>query len=323
MEKRRIGSHGPLVSTIALGSWLTLGSRVEGQRASSLVRRAVDLGVRLFDTADVYQNGAAEEALGRALRGLPRESIVVASKSFFPMPDWPDERGLSRAHVLRSVEGSLRRLATAYLDLHQCHRPDPDVPIEETVRAYADLIRKGKVRHWGVSHFSAAELREACRAADGLGAPRPVSSQPEYSIVRRRIEHSETPACAELGIGQIVFSPLAQGVLSGKYRGGHRPAGSRAGDARRGRFMGDYLNADALAATEALRPLAGDLGVSLSQLALAWCLREPTVSSVITGATNTAQLEENCAASDLVIPADVLHQIDEIAPAPAAAGSPI
>jgi len=272
--------------------------------------------VNFFDTANVYANGSAEEALGRAVRDLPRQHLVIASKCFFAMSDRPNDRGLSRKHVLESVEGSLRRLGLEYLDLHQCHRFDPEVPVEETVRAYEDLIRQGKILYWGVSQWSGAQVREACRIADTTGGYRPISNQPGYSILRRDIETEVLPTCNELGIGQLAFSPLAQGTLTGKYGAGPPPPGTRAADGQRNRFMGDLLKSEKLATVQALRPLAEGLGISPAQLALRWCLRIPRLASVIVGATRLGQLEENCEASGVALPADVLARIDEIAPPP-------
>jgi len=316
MQTRPVGDAGLRVSEIAFGSWLTLGSRFDETSTERLVLRAFDLGVNFFDTADVYAKGAAEIALGRALQGVSRHHVVVASKCFFPMSDRPNDGGLSRKHIVESVDGSLRRLGTDYLDLHQCHRADPDVAIEETVRAYEDLVRQGKLLYWGVSKWGPEQIAEACRVADRVNGYRPISNQPEYSLLERGLERSVLPGCAALGIGQIVFSPLGQGVLTGKYRAGSRPAGSRANDDQRNRWMGDYLAPEVVDRVEALRPIADGLSISLSQLALAWCLRTSAVASVIVGATSIAQLEENCGASGITLPDSALKRIDEIFPPP-------
>jgi voltage-dependent potassium channel beta subunit len=316
VKYRRLGRSGLEVSEISLGSWLTLGSSVDQARTNEIVRAAFDLGVNLFDTADVYARGAAERALREALSGIPRRHVVIATKAFFPMSELPNDRGLSRKHLVESVEDSLRRLGTDYLDLHQCHRPDPGTPLEETVRAYSDLIRQGKLLYWGVSEWRAGEIEEACRLADACEGYRPISSQPQYSLLRRGIERDVLPACERLGIGQIVWSPLAQGVLTGKYGGGRRPAGSRATDAQRGGFMQDFLRPEVLARVEALRPLAAGLGVSLAQLALAWCLRRAEVSSVIVGATAPSQLEEDAKACEISLPPEALARIDSLFPGP-------
>jgi voltage-dependent potassium channel beta subunit len=318
VETRLLGRSGLRVSEIGLGSWLTFGSAVDGSASRAIVERALDLGINFFDTADVYATGKAEEALGESLSGVARHTLVIASKCFFPMSEDPNDRGLSRKHVFDSVHGSLRRLRTDYLDLHQCHRFDPDTPLAETVRAYDDLIRQGKLLHWGVSQWSAEQIREACRVADALNGPRPISNQPGYSIARRELEAEVLPTCVDEGLGQIVFSPLGQGVLTGKYGSGRRPEGSRALDAKRNRWMASLLEREGLERVEALRPLAHSVGLSMAQLALAWCLREPSVASVIVGATRSEQLEDNCGASGVELPESVLKQIDQIFPLPEA-----
>jgi aryl-alcohol dehydrogenase-like predicted oxidoreductase len=315
VKHRRLGRSGLLVSEISLGSWLTLGSSVDREATRELVQRAFELGIDCFDSADVYANGAGEEALGYALRGIPRPHVVIATKAFFPMSERPNDRGLSRKHLFESVEGSLRRLGTDYIDLHQCHRMDPSTPIEETVCAYEDLIRQGKILYWGVSEWGPEQIVDACGCADARRAYRPISNQPQYSILRRQIEAKVLPCCAREGLGQIVFSPLAQGVLTGKYSGGALPAGTRATDAFRNQFMRAYLEPATLARVDALRPLAAELGLSLAQLGLAWCLRSPGVASVIVGATRAEQLEENAKASGIELPAEIVARIDAIAPA--------
>lgn len=314
MQYRKLGASGLVVSEVSLGSWLTLGSSVDRKATRELVHRAHDLGVNFFDTADVYARGEAEKALGYALREIPRRYVVIATKCFFPASERPNDRGLSRKHIFESVETSLERLGTEYLDLHQCHRPDPATPIEETVRAYEDLIRRGRILYWGVSEWSSEQILEACRIADARNAYRPVSNQPQYNLFRRGIERDVIPVCAREGLGQLVFSPLAQGVLSGKYTGGRIPPGTRAADAQRGQFMQAFLAPDVLARVDALGPLAAELGVSLPQLALAWCLRQPNVASVIVGATTTAQLEDDVGAAGLALPAETLARLEAIAP---------
>lgn len=315
MEYRKLGRSGLVVSEISLGSWLTLGSSVDVRATRDLVRRAFDAGVNLFDTADVYARGAAEEALRPAIADLPRRHLVIATKAFFPASERPNDRGLSRKHLVESVETSLRRLGVDYVDLHQCHRADPETPMEETVRAYEDLVRQGKVLYWGVSMWRAAQIVDACRQADAWRGYRPISSQPQYSILRREIEREVLPVCEREGLGQIVWSPLAQGVLTGKYSGGKRPAGSRATDTERNVFMDDFLRPEALERVDALRPLAEETGLSMAQLALAWCLRRPSVASVIVGATRPEQLDENVKASGVRLPAEMVARIDELFPA--------
>jgi voltage-dependent potassium channel beta subunit len=315
MQYRSLGRSGLQVSEIALGSWLTLGSSVDREATREIVHRACDLGINLFDTADVYASGQAEEVLGQALRAIPRRTVVIASKAFFPMSEHANDRGLSRKHLFESVEASLRRLGTDYLDLHQCHRADPATPIEETVCAYEDLIRQGKILYWGVSEWKPAQIAEACRVADRRLAYRPVSNQPQYSLLRRQIEAELVPACEREGLSQIVFSPLGQGVLSGKYSGGAKPSGSRAADAQRNQFMRTYLAPESLARVDRLAPIANELGITPAQLALAWCLRRPSIASVIVGATRPSQLDENAKASGVEIPPELLSRIDAIAPA--------
>lgn len=315
MEYRRLGRTGLRVSEISLGSWLTLGSSVASDDSASLVQHAFDAGINLFDTADVYAGGAAEEVLGQAIRELPRHRLVIATKCFFPMSSDTNDRGLSRKHITESVERSLGRLGTDYIDLQQCHRPDPETPIEETVRAYEDLIRQGKLLYWGVSEWRAAHVVDACRIADQHSAYRPISNQPQYNIMRRQIEREVLPVCDREGLGQIVFSPLGQGVLTGKYTGGERPAGTRAADTQRNQFMDAYMSDEILSKVDQLVPLADELGLSLAQLSLAWCLRHPGVSSTIVGVTRREQLDDNLKAAGQKLPEDVLAKIDGLFPA--------
>lgn len=312
MEYRPLGRSGLRVSEVSLGSWLTFGATVDVPATVDVVRAAVDAGIVFFDTADVYATGAAEEALREALRGLQRHKLVIATKAFFPMSEDPNDRGLSRKHLFESVHASLRRLGTDYLDLHQCHRADPSVPVEETVRAYEDLIRQGKVLYWGTSEWSAEQIASALAAADRHGAYRPTSNQPQYSLLRRGIEKKVLPLCAREGIGQVVWSPLAQGVLTGKYRPGARPEGTRAAHPFQARFMEAFLTDAVLARVEQLRPIAGDLGLTMAQLALAWCLRQEAVASVIVGATRPAQLAETAKASGVKLPPDAVAEIDRL-----------
>ena len=314
MKYRRLGASGLAVSEIALGSWLTLGGSLDAAASERIARHALDLGVNLFDSADTYSNGDAERELGRALRGLPRTRLVLATKCFFPMSEDPNDRGLSRKHLFESVDASLRRLGTDYLDLHQCHRADPETPLEETVRAYEDLIRRGKVLYWGVSLWSEDLVARACRIADATGGYRPISNQPQYSLLHRSIERQLLGAHAREGVAQIVWSPLAQGVLTGKYARGARPGGSEITAPTSGRFIEPLLSESNLARIERMRPLAAELGVTPAQLALAWCLRRPEVASVIVGATRPEQLDENVGASGLALPAQTLRKLERIFP---------
>ena len=312
MKYRRLGASGLSVSEVALGSWLTLGGSVDAAASERIVRHAFELGINLFDSADAYGTGEAERTLGRALAGLPRPRLVLATKCALPMSDDPNDRGLSRKHLVESVHASLRRLGTDYIDLHQCHRPDPETPLEETVRAYEDLIRQGKVLYWGVSEWSEDLAARACRIADASGGYRPISNQPQYSLLCRSIERDLLAAQARLGLGQIVWSPLAQGVLTGKYAGGARPAGSGVTVPTRARFLDPLLSEPNLARVERMRPLASELGVTLAQIALAWCLRRPEVASVIVGATRPEQLDENVGASGLTLPNATLRKLERI-----------
>jgi aryl-alcohol dehydrogenase-like predicted oxidoreductase len=300
------------VSEIGLGSWLTYGVGVEADQARACVARAYELGVNLFDTADVYGRGAAEEVLGQALSGYPRSSYVLATKVYFPVGEGPNDGGLSRKHIMESCHASLRRLRTDYLDLYQCHRFDDETPLEETLRALDDLVRQGKVHYVGVSEWTAAQIGDALVLADDLGLDRLVSNQPEYSILRRRIEAEVLPLSAREGVGQVVWSPLAQGVLTGKYTKGQvPPPDSRAASRRMGAFVGRFLTDEVLDAVERLRVVADEAGLTMAQLALAWVLRTDTVASAIVGASRPSQLEDNCAAAGRHLDAEVLAAVDK------------
>jgi aryl-alcohol dehydrogenase-like predicted oxidoreductase len=293
---------------IGLGSWLTLDAR----RGRACAARALELGVRLFDTADVYADGDAERELGRALREVPRESVRIASKCFFPMASRPHARGLSRAHILQSIEGSLERLGVTYLDLYQCHRFDPDTPLEETIGAMSELVRSGRIRAWGVSEWSAVQLVEALWLAERNGDVAPVSNQPMYNALQRRIELDVLDTCAAHGLGILAYSPLAQGVLSGKYApGAPLPHGSRAADPEQGTLLRSRLDDGVLARVARLAPLARELGLSVAQLSLAWCLREPAVTCVLIGASTPEQVEAAVAAADVELAPDTLRAIDD------------
>jgi len=310
MKYRRLGRSGLKVSEVVLGSWLTFGSSVDERATAACVRAALDAGIQTFDTADVYARGEAERVLGRAIQGIRRADLVLASKCYWPMGDGPNDRGLSRKHVLESVDASLLRLGTDYLDLYQCHRYDGDVPLEETVRAMEDLVRQGKILYWGVSVWTGPQIEDAvaaARAACGFG---PVSNQPPYSLLERDIEEEVVPTSRRLGVGQIVFSPLAQGVLSGKYLDGERPPGSRAADERRNVFMGRYLVPAAAEKVRRFVALAREAGTTPARLALAWCLAQPGIDAVIVGATRPEQVVENAGAVDVKIDEDLAEAID-------------
>jgi len=315
MDYRRLGAAGVKVSEVSLGSWLTYGGHVEDAAAEACIHRAYELGVNLFDTADVYRGGEAERIVGRALSRYERTSYVLATKVYFPVGDGPNERGLSRKHIVESCEASLRRLETDYIDLYQCHRFDADTPLEETLHALDDLVSAGKVLYVGVSEWSADQLDEARSLGDRLLLHPLRSNQPQYSLLWRRIEDDVIPTSERLGIGQIVWSPLAQGVLTGKYRPGEpTPRDTRAGhpDPQTSQFVRLFMRDDILEAVGALQPIADELGLTMAQMALAWVLRQPNVSSAIIGASRPEQVEENCAASGVQLPPEALLRIDEV-----------
>jgi len=314
MEFRHLGASGLLVSEIAYGNWITHGSQVEADAAHACVRAALDVGITTFDTADVYAGTRAESVLGEALAGVRRESYELCTKVFWPTGEGPNDRGLSRKHIIESCNASLKRLQTDHIDLYQAHRFDVETPLAETLRAFDDLVRQGKVNYIGVSEWNADQLARAVQIADDLGLDRLVSNQPQYSMLWRVIEAEVIPLSMREGIGQIVFSPLAQGVLTGKYRPGQAPpAGSRATDEKGGaNFISRWLDDDVLSRVEQLLPLAADAGLSLANLSLAWVLHNPAVSSAIIGASRPEQVRENVKASGLKLDDDLLRRIDEI-----------
>jgi aryl-alcohol dehydrogenase-like predicted oxidoreductase len=316
MQYRKLGHSGLSVSVVSFGSWLTVGNVVEARDSERLVQTAIDHGINLLDTADVYNRGEAERALGRALGGLVRQELVLATKCFFPMSEDVNDRGLSRKHVFESLHRSLRRLRTDYVDLYQCHRPDPETPLDETCRAMDDLIEQGKVLYWGVSMWPGWLITRAVELCRAEGWHRPISNQPCYNLLDRGIEAEVLPASAAAGVGQIVYSPLAQGVLSGKYRAGEAPAvGTRAADDRVNRFIGRFMDEDSLARVAELREIADGLGLGPAQVALAFCLRRAEVASVICGASRVEQLVENVAAAEVVLDAPTLARLDALFPA--------
>ena len=306
MEYRRLGASDLVISEISLGSWLTYGASVERERAAACVDRAFELGINFFDTANVYGRGGAESFLGEVLSRRPRSSYYLATKVFFPMSR--TDRGLSAKQIRKQSEASLQRLRTDYVDLYQCHRYDPDTPIEETMAALTELVRSGKARYIGFSEWTAKQIHLAITLPD---VERFVSSQPEYSMLWRKPEGEVFTICRNNGIGQIVWSPLAQGALTGKYRPGEPPPpGSRAAG-RDSAMMGRFRSDSVLEAVQRLRPIADGLGLTMAQLALAWVLREPTVASAIVGASRPEQLNENAGASGIKLDDDTLVAIDE------------
>jgi voltage-dependent potassium channel beta subunit len=312
MRYRKLGTWGLKISEIGLGSWLTYGGYVEDERAIACIHRAFELGVNFFDTANVYRRGAAEEVTGRALKDFRRDDYVLATKVYFPMGEGPNDRGLSRKHIMEQCHASLRRLGVDYVDLYQCHRPDPNTPLEETLRALDDLVSQGKVLYVGVSMWSAELLDEARRLQAKLNLDPIVSNQPEYSMLTRDIEKDVLPVSKQLGIGQVVYSPIAQGVLAGKYKPGERPPEGTRAATKDADFMERFMRDDLLEAVQHLRPIADELGITMAQLAVAWVLREPGVSSAIVGASRPEQVDENVAASGIELSPEVLQRIDEI-----------
>ncbi|MBV9204749.1 MAG: aldo/keto reductase family protein [Actinobacteria bacterium] len=313
MEYRHLGVSGLVISEIAYGNWITHGSQVEEQAAAECVSAALDEGITTFDTADVYAGGRAEEVLGRALRGVRRESLGIFTKAYWPTGDGRNDRGLSRKHITESVHASLRRLQTDYIDLYQAHRYDSETPVEETMRAFDDLVRAGKVLYVGVSEWRAEQIAAALRVAGQLGLDRIVSNQPQYNMLWRVIEAEVVPLCEKEGIGQVVFSPIAQGVLTGKYQpGAAPPAESRATDPSGSGFISRWLRDDVLAAVQRLKPLAGEAGLSLAQLAVAWTLQNPNVSAAIIGATRPEQVRENAKAAGVRLDRGLMSAIDEV-----------
>ncbi|MFQ5630693.1 MAG: aldo/keto reductase family protein [bacterium] len=312
MQYRRLGNAGIQLSEIGLGSWLTYSNSVEQNAALKCVKTAYESGINFFDTADVYNQGQAEAFLGKALQQYRRSDLVIASKCFFPMSDKPNDQGLSRKHIFESVHTSLKRLKTDYLDIYQCHRYDVNTPIEETVLAMSDLVRQGKILYWGVSQWSAAQVQEAIGTAERLSAYRPQSNQPIYNLINRSLEIEVMKTCHENGLGIVVFSPLAQGVLTGKYTDGKIPDDSRAANPKANMFMQKRLESQWLDRVDNLGKIASKSGVSLPLLALAWTLRFPAVTSAIIGASKAEQVVENVKASGISLSQDVLNKIDEI-----------
>jgi aryl-alcohol dehydrogenase-like predicted oxidoreductase len=313
MQHRYLGDSGIKVSAISYGNWVTHGQQIDDAAAIACVHRALDLGITTFDTADVYAANKAEAVMGRALQGVRRESYEVCTKVYWPSFDGPNDRGLSRKHIMESCEGSLRRLGTDHIDLYQAHRFDTETPLEETMVAFADLVRQGKVHYVGASEWSAEQLRAGKELAKELRIPL-VSNQPQYSMVWRVIEGEVVPASRELGISQIVWSPLMQGILTGKYLpGSPPPSGTRAaGDDEDAQVMGLMMSDDTLERVQQLRPIADQAGCTMAQFALAWVLRNDNVASAIVGASRPEQLDDNVVAADLVLDESLVAKADEI-----------
>ncbi len=314
MEFRYVGNSGFKISEITYGNWLTHGSQVENDQAKACVRAALDVGITTFDTADVYANTKAETVLGEALKGERRESLEILTKVYWPTgPRGHNDIGLSRKHIMESINGSLSRLQTDYVDIYQAHRYDYETPLEETMQAFADLVRMGKVLYVGVSEWTAQQIQDGYDLAEELGIHL-ISNQPQYSMLRRVIEGDVVPICISLGISQIVFSPIAQGVLTGKYRPGEQPpAGSRATDEKGGADMiKKWMSDDVLKRVQQLVPVAEEAGLSMAQLAVAWVLQNDNVASAIIGASRPEQVHDNVAAAGVKLEDDLLSKIDEV-----------
>ncbi len=312
VEFRRLGRSGLNVSQIAFGNWLTHGSQVEEDAALACVQAALDVGITTFDTADVYAGTAAESVLGRALAGQRREGLEISTKVYWPTGPGPNDRGLSRKHIVESCHASLRRLGIDYVDLYQAHRYDPTVPLEETMTAFADLVRAGKVLYLGVSEWRADQIAAAAALARELGVQL-ISNQPQYSMLWRVIEAEVVPTCEQEGLSQIVWSPLAQGVLTGKYRPGEQPpADSRARHSAVGFQVQGFLADDVLTRVQQLRPIADDLGLTMAQLAIAWVLQNPNVAAAIIGASRPEQVHDNVKAAGVRLDAEVMTRVDDV-----------
>ena len=310
-----MGSSGLKVSEICLGSWLTFGNGTEDSVAEACIDRAYELGINFFDTANVYARGKSEEVVGKALKKFQRDTYVVATKVFFPMSDgpMPNNRGLSRKHIREQCDLSLKRLGVDYIDLYQCHRFDEETPTEETLRALDDLVRAGKVLYVGFSQWNAHQISDAVKYQKSNHLDKFVSSQPFYNLLGRDLEKDVMPVCEREGIGQIVYSPLAQGLLTGKYKLGQPlPEGSRATDPKQNMFLnGGKLDEKVLEKVQKLEPIAKEAGLSMAQLALAWCLQKRNVTSVIIGASRPAQVDDNCGAAGIKLSSETLKAIDE------------
>ena len=316
MEYRPLGRCGTRVSVLSLGGWTTFGGSVKDDTdVKTILTAAFEAGVNFFDIADAYARGEAERAMGRVFAGWPRHELVISSKLYWPQSEEPNDRGLSRKHIRESVERSLRRIGTDYLDIYFCHRYDPLTPLEETVRAMDDLVRAGKVLYWGTSEWTGAQIRDAHALADRHGAYGPQVEQPQYHLIERhRVEDDRWPACRDTGMGLVTWSPLASGLLTGKYDQG-LPAGSRL--ERIEWLRKSVLTEDRLARVRSLTPIAQALGCTRAQLAIAWVAAQPGVASVITGATSVAQLRENLGARAVTITPDVAKELDALFPATA------
>jgi len=314
MQYRQLGKWGVKLSTIGLGSYLTIGHYVDDETSKACVKLAFDNGINWFDTANAYNRGGAETALGKLLRDYRRDSYVLATKVWGPMGEGVNDRGLSAKHIFEQCHASLKRLQTDYIDLYQCHRFDPETPVEESVRVMEDLARQGKILYWGTSEWTAAQLQEAVGVCRQLGCRPPVSNQPRYNLMWRHPEPDVYPTCLQLGIGNVIFSPLAHGVLSAKYEPGQPPPpGTRAAEeAQNAIMMNLYWGDEKLKKAKQVQEIAGEMGITAAQLAVAWCLRHEAVTSVIIGATRVEQMQETVAAGDIEVPDDVYERLNDM-----------
>lgn len=308
MKYRVVGRTGLKVSEVSIGGWLTFGKSVQDETAHDILRAAIEEGINFIDVADIYAKGESERVVGELLPDYKRSDLVISSKVFWPMSENPNDRGLSRKHIMESVEKSLRRLNTDYLDIYFCHRFDPEVPVDETVRAMEDLVRQGKILYWGTSMWSADQLRLGAHSAERYNAYAPIVEQPRYNLIHREIEGGVIEAADELGMGLVVWSPLAQGLLTGKYNDGV-PEGSRAASSN---WLQNDLTEQNLQRVKIFCTIAKSLELTPAQLALAWCLTRPQISSVITGATSVAQLEDNVQATEVELEEDIVEKLDEL-----------
>lgn len=316
MKYRQLGKWGIRLSEIGLGTWLTIGMGIDKRTSKEIISTALENGINFFDTADVYNKGEAEKSLSKILFKeiqVRRQNLVIGTKCFFPISNNPNDRGLSRKHIFESVENSLRRLKTDYIDIMQCHRFDTETPLEETCRAFDDLIHQGKILYWGTSEWTAENIEEAYWVCEEGGLSKPVSNQPQYNIIRPQIETNGVMAVSDkYGIGQVVWSPLAQGMLTGKYSGGIVPLDSRAANEKMGIFIKDRLDASVLEKIDRLKIISDALGITRTQFSLAWCLRKKIVTSVIVGASRGSQLIENCGATEIEFTDEMEMKVKEI-----------
>jgi voltage-dependent potassium channel beta subunit len=313
MQYRQVGKNGLRVSVIGLGSWLTLGGTVEEQKGKNIIFSSFENGITFFDTADVYAHGDAEKFYGKILKEFRRPDLVIATKCFWPMSDNPNDKGLSRKHIIESVNASLKRLQTDYIDIEKCHRYDESTPVEETCRAFNSLIEQGKILYWGTSEWTKEQIQDAVELCEKYNLHKPISNQPQYSLLARDIEKNGVlDYCDDAGIGQVVWSPLAQGILTGKYNRQRDEKKGRLYNEKQSIFMKRFVNDENMAKVDKLLKISSDLGHTAASVALAWCLRKNIVSSVITSATNEDQLEENLKASEISLPDDAISELNSI-----------